>query len=92
MAWSPHVDAAPTLGCFRRKPEGMAAALGGAHHVLDPVAEEDGPDPVLLPGAGETLGPVVVLPSALAELSLTLWLLVKGLEVRRRTEHVPALV
>jgi Domain of unknown function (DUF4386) len=47
---------------------------------------------VLFPGAGETFGPVLVLPSALAELSLTLWLLVKGLDVQRRTEHVPALV
>jgi hypothetical protein len=31
-----------------------------------------------------------VLPSALAELSLTLWLLVKGLDVQRRAQLVPA--
>jgi Domain of unknown function (DUF4386) len=46
---------------------------------------------VLDPAAGETLGPVVVLPSALAELSLTLWLLVKGLDIHSRADRVPAM-
>jgi hypothetical protein len=43
-------------------------------------------------GAGETLGPVLVLPSALAEVSLILWLLVRGLDVQPRADRVPTLV
>lgn len=33
---------------------------------------------------------MLVLPSVLAEVSLILWLLVKGLDVRPRADHVPA--
>jgi Domain of unknown function (DUF4386) len=61
----------------------MAGSLG---YVADLVIR------VLDPAAGEALGPVVVLPSALAELSLTLWLLVKGLDIQPRPDRVPALV
>jgi hypothetical protein len=44
------------------------------------------------PTVGETLTPVLVLPSVLAEVSLILWLLMKGLNVQRRIHHVPASV
>lgn len=63
---------------------GVLVMVGSFGYVADLVAR------VLFPVAGETLGPVVVLPSALAELSLTLWLLVKGLDVQRRGQLVPA--
>ena len=46
---------------------------------------------VLFPDVGETLPLVLVLPSALAELSLALWLLVKGLHLQPRADRVPAL-
>jgi hypothetical protein len=71
---------------YAPRPLGALVMVGAFGYVADLVIR------VLLPGAGETLGPVVVLPSALAELSLTLWLLVKGLDVQPRTEQVPALV
>ncbi|MGH2816674.1 MAG: DUF4386 family protein [Actinomycetota bacterium] len=44
---------------------------------------------VLFPTVAETLTPVLVLPSALAEVSLVLWLLVKGLNVQQPADHVP---
>jgi Domain of unknown function (DUF4386) len=71
---------------YAPRPLGVLLMVGSFGYVADLVTR------VLLPTVGETLGPVLVLPSALAELSLILWLLVKGLDVRRRTEHVPALV
>jgi hypothetical protein len=45
---------------------------------------------ILVPTVGETLSPVLVLPSALAEVSLLLWLLVKGLDVPPRVRHAAA--
>lgn len=71
---------------YAPRPLGVLVMVGASGYVADLVAR------VLLPTAGESLGPVLVLPSALAELSLVLWLLVKGLEVQPRTDHVPALV
>jgi Domain of unknown function (DUF4386) len=57
--------------------------VGSFGYVADLVAR------VLFPAAGETLGPVLVLPSALAEVSLALWLLVKGLDLQPRAHLVP---
>jgi hypothetical protein len=68
------------------RPLGVLVMVGAFGYVADLVAR------VLVPGVGETLGPVLVLPSALAELSLVLWLLVKGLNVQPRADRVPALV
>jgi hypothetical protein len=65
---------------------GALVMVGSLGYVADLVIR------VLDPAAGEALGPVVVLPSALAELSLTLWLLVKGLDIQPRPDRVPALV
>jgi Domain of unknown function (DUF4386) len=67
------------------RPLGVLVMVGAFGYVADLVAR------VLFPTVGDTLGPVLVLPSVLAELSLVLWLLVKGLEVRPRADHVPAL-
>jgi Domain of unknown function (DUF4386) len=64
---------------------GALVMVGSLGYVADLVIR------VLDPAAGETLGPVVVLPSALAELSLTLWLLVKGLDIHSRADRVPAM-
>jgi hypothetical protein len=71
---------------YAPRPLGALVMVGAFGYVADLVAR------VLLPAVGETLGPVLVLPSALAELSLALWLLVKGLDLQPRTDHVPALV
>jgi hypothetical protein len=65
---------------------GALVMVGSLGYVADLVIR------VLDPAAGEALGPVAVLPSALAELSLTLWLLVKGLDIQPRADRVPALV
>jgi len=58
--------------------------VGSFGYVADTVTN------VLLPALGATLTPVLVLPSGLAEVSLILWLLVKGLDVHRRVHHVAA--
>jgi Domain of unknown function (DUF4386) len=63
---------------------GTLVMVGSLGYVADAVTN------LLLPTAGATLTTVLVLPSALAELSLTLWLLVKGLDVQRRVHPVPA--
>jgi Domain of unknown function (DUF4386) len=70
------------------RPLGVLVMVGAFGYVADLAVR------VLVPGVGETLGTVLVLPSAVAELSLALWLLVKGLDLRRPAEHVsaPALV
>jgi hypothetical protein len=72
---------------------GVLVMVGAFGYVADAVAN------VLFPTVGETLTPVLVAPSALAEVSLVLWLLVKGLDVPSRVhhaaapaEHVPATV
>jgi hypothetical protein len=65
---------------------GVLVMVGAFGYVADLVTR------VLFPTVGETLGPVLVLPSALAEVSLILWLLVKGLDVQPRADRVPALV
>jgi hypothetical protein len=71
---------------YAPRPLAVLVMVGAFGYVADLVAR------VLFPTVGDTLGPVLVLPSALAELSLVLWLLVKGLDVGRRAERVPALV
>lgn len=65
---------------------GTLVMVGSFGYVADVVAN------VLAPKVGETLTPVLVLPSVLAEVSLILWLLVKGLDVQRRADQVPASV
>jgi Domain of unknown function (DUF4386) len=72
---------------------GILVMVGAFGYVADAIAN------VLVPTVGETLTPLLVLPSALAEVSLLLWLLVKGLDVPPRVhhaatpaEHVPATV
>lgn len=62
---------------------GVLVMVGSFGYVADLVTR------VLFPAAGETLGPVLVLPSALAEVSLALWLLVKGLNLQPRAHLVP---
>jgi hypothetical protein len=62
---------------------GVLVMVGSFGYVADLVTR------VLFPVAGETLGPVLVLPSALAEVSLALWLLVKGLNLQPRAHLVP---
>lgn len=65
---------------------GALVMVGSFGYVADVVAN------VLVPTVGESLTPVLLLPSVLAEVSLILWLLVKGLNVQRRADHVPASV
>jgi hypothetical protein len=65
---------------------GALVMVGSFGYVADAVTN------VLFPTVGETLAPVMVLPSVLAEVSLILWLLVKGLDVQPRVHHVPASV
>jgi hypothetical protein len=65
---------------------GALVMVGSFGYVADVVAN------VLFPTLGQTLTPVLVLPSVLAEVSLILWLLVKGLDVQRRVHQVPAAV
>ena len=62
---------------------GALVMVGSFGYVADLVAN------VLVPTVAETLTPVTVLPAALAEMSLVLWLLVKGLNVRPRADHLP---
>ncbi len=63
---------------------GALVMIGSFGYVADAVTN------VLFPTVGETLTPLMVLPSALAEVSLILWLLAKGLDVQPRAHHVPA--
>jgi uncharacterized protein DUF4386 len=63
---------------------GALVMVGSFGYVADAVTN------VLFPAVGETLTPVMDLPSLLAEVSLILWLLVKGVDVQRRVHHVPA--
>jgi hypothetical protein len=69
---------------YAPRPLGALVMVGSFGYVADVVTS------VLFPTLGETLTPVLVLPSVLAEVSLILWLLVKGLDVQRRVHHVPA--
>jgi hypothetical protein len=46
----------------------------------------------LAPGIAESIEPLVVAPAAVGELSLVAWLLVKGVNVPRRVDHIPASV
>ena len=62
---------------------GALVMVGSFGYVADLVAN------VLVPTVAETLTPVTVLPAALAEMSLVLWLLVKGLNVQPRADHLP---
>ena len=39
------------------------------------------------PGLESSLSPYLALPAGLAEISFTLWLLVKGAKVHRQDEH-----
>jgi hypothetical protein len=71
---------------YAPRPLGVLVMVGAFGYVADLAAR------VLVPTVGDTLGPVLVLPSALAELSLAVWLLVKGLNVQPRADRVPALV
>jgi Domain of unknown function (DUF4386) len=70
---------------YAPRPLAVLVMVGAFGYVADLVTR------VLAPGVGEALGLVLVLPSALAELSLILWLLVKGLNVQPRADRVPAL-
>jgi Domain of unknown function (DUF4386) len=71
---------------YAPRPLGALVMVGSFGYVADLAIR------VLVPGVGETLPLVLVLPSALAELSLALWLLVKGLNVQPQPDRVPALV
>jgi hypothetical protein len=63
---------------------GVLVMVGSMGYMADLVTH------ILFPTVAETLSPLLVLPSALAEVSLVLWLLVKGLNVQPRPDHVPA--
>jgi Domain of unknown function (DUF4386) len=63
---------------------GALVMVGSLGYVADLVTH------ILFPTAAETLSLLLVLPSALAELSLVLWLLVKGLNVQPRAHPVLA--
>jgi hypothetical protein len=65
---------------------GALVMVGSFGYVADAITN------VLFPTVGATLTPVLVLPSVLAEVSLILWLLTKGLNVQRPLHHVPASV
>jgi hypothetical protein len=70
----------------RSAPRALGALLmaGSFGYVADAVTN------ILVPAVGETLTPVLVLPPVLAEVSLILWLLVKGLDLQHHANHVPA--
>jgi Domain of unknown function (DUF4386) len=72
--------------CYAPRALGVLVMAGSFGYVADAVTN------VLFPTVGETLTPLLVLPSALAEVSLIIWLLVKGLDVQPRVPHVPASV
>jgi Domain of unknown function (DUF4386) len=63
---------------------GVLLMVGSLGYVADAVAN------VLFPTGAPTLTPVLVLPSALAEVALILWLLAKGLRLPTRVHQVPA--
>jgi hypothetical protein len=62
---------------------GVLLMVGSLGYVADAVAN------VLAPTAAQTLTPLLVLPSALAEVALIFWLLVKGLRLPPRVHHAP---
>jgi hypothetical protein len=62
---------------------GVLAMVGAFGYVADTVAN------TLIATGGESVAPVVLIPSVVAELSLVVWLLVKGLDVPSRAGHAP---
>ena len=63
---------------------GVLAMIGALGYVADVVAN------TLFAAPGEMLVPVLTVPAAIAELSLIVWLLVKGLDVPPRAGRVRA--
>jgi hypothetical protein len=63
---------------------GILLMVGSLGYVADAVAN------VLDPTAAQTLTPLLVLPSVLAEVALIFWLLVKGLRLPARVHPAPA--
>jgi hypothetical protein len=68
---------------YAPRPLGALVMVGSFGYVADAVTN------VLFPTVGETFTTVLVLPSVLAEVSLILWLLVKGLDVQRQAHQIP---
>jgi hypothetical protein len=82
--WGSHII---LMGClilrsaFLPRILGALLAIGGVCYLTDSFAE------FLAPSFGSTLGPYIAVPGAVAELSLTLWLLVMGVNVQRWKEQ-----
>jgi hypothetical protein len=58
--------------------------IGSTGYVADVVAY------FVFPAFEETLTPILLLPSILAEFSLIVWLLARGLDVRKPLDYAPA--